>query len=298
MLVGNGDHRGVYALNNLTDKDYNYMYDPDDSYGITAGQWWTGSPEDTSESFIEKRLYTFWASAIDSHSLDGVDVKRRVIPSGKKIRYTEAANPSEFNDPPYIVHTAHSNPTDSPTGLGNHTYTDYKKSLKTFFTPSDIPCTKKPQAAGKDAEGNQLYYVTSGVDWYHDRTKIVWSGSAYSAFSKAYATGHGNTKGGYVHRVTKEFLTEYTKDINLMAKNINNKSNPIPNNNSNKITNNNSNNLSNNNISQINIKTINDNQNIERDKNHIFPKKRHRNKSMDDKIGEIRTDTKCKCIIF
>ena len=78
----------------------------------------------------------------------------------------------------------------------------------------------------------------------------------------------------------------------------NNKSSPITNNNSNKITNNNSNNLSNNNISQINIKTINDNQNIERDKNHIFPKKRHRNKSMDDKIGEISTDTKCKCIIF
>lgn len=228
MLVGNGDYRGVYALNNLTNEDYNWMYDPFDSYGITAGQWWTGTPEDTSESFIEKRLYTFWASAEESRSLDGVDVKRRVIPQGKKIRYTEAANPSEFADPPYIIHTAHSDPTDSPTGLGNHTYTDYCQSLKTFFTPSDIPCTKKPQKAGKDSEGNQLYWVTSGVDWYHDRTRIVWSGSAYSKFSKAYATGHGNTKGGYVHRVSKEFLTEYTKDINLMAMNINNKKAPIP----------------------------------------------------------------------
>ena len=77
----------------------------------------------------------------------------------------------------------------------------------------------------------------------------------------------------------------------------NNNINTISNNNSNTI-NNNSNNLNNTNISNNHIKKINDNQNIENDKSYLFPKKKHRNKSMDDKIGEIRSDTKCKCIIF
>ncbi len=101
----------------------------------------------------------------------------------------------------------------------------------------------------------------------------------------------------------KEIKFEEDKNKNESSTN-NNNSNKITSNNSNiinkynKISNNNSNNLSNNNTSYSNIKKINDNQIIEKDKSHIFPRKRHRNKSMDDKIGEISTDTKCKCIIF
>ena len=56
VLIGNGDHRGVYALNNLTTDDYKWMYDPKDSYGISAGQWWTGTANETSPSLIEPVL--------------------------------------------------------------------------------------------------------------------------------------------------------------------------------------------------------------------------------------------------
>ena len=206
MLVGNGSYRGVYALNNLTNNPYNWMYDPKDSYGITAGQWWKGTANETSPSLIEKRLYTFWASKISSRSLDGVEVKRRVIPIG-----TDNVYSSSVTDPPFIVHRRHSGTRASPTGLGNHTHTDYKKSLDTFFTPSDIPCTEVPVSAGTDKNGNALYWVTSGIDWFHDRTRPVWSNYTYPS------------SGGYCHRVAKEFLTEHTKDINLQAMNINNK---------------------------------------------------------------------------
>lgn len=205
VLVGNGDHRGVYALNNLTTDSYNYMYDPEDAYGITAGQWWAGNSNETSPSLIEKRLYTFSSSKETSRALDGVDVKRRVIPSGiVGVRYGE--------DPPYIVHSAHSQPKDSPTGLGNHTHNDYMKSLDRFFTPSDIPCTKKPVSAGGD-----LYWVKAGIDWYHARDYNVWSDFTY--------LGNGGG-GGWCHRVVKEHLTEYTHDINLLAMNIKNKNSP------------------------------------------------------------------------
>jgi hypothetical protein len=206
VLVGNGSHRGVYALNNLTTDNYNYMYDPEDAYGISAGQWWTGSANETSPNFIEKRLYTFWASKDSKRSLDGVEVKRRVIPRGDSGVYGY--------DPPYIVHRAHSGPRSSPTGLGNHTYTDYCQSLSRFFTPSDIPCTEVPVSAGKDKQGYDLYWVTSGIDWYHARDYNVYSNWTYGS-------------GGWCHRVVKEFLTEHTKDINLLSMNIKNKQSPV-----------------------------------------------------------------------
>ena len=202
VLVGSGEHRGVYALNNLTTDSYTYMYDPELSYGISAGQWWTGTANETSPSFIEKRLYTFDATDNPGVSLDGVEVARRVIPRGDSGRYDY--------DPPYIVHRAHSSPTASPSGLGNHTHTDYCHSLDNFFTPSDIPCTEAPVSAGGD-----LYWVTSGVDWYHARDYNVWSDYTY------------NYQGGWCHRVVKEHLTEYTRDLKLTAMNINNKSNPF-----------------------------------------------------------------------
>lgn len=215
VLVGNGEHRGVYALNNLTTDSYNWMYDPNDSYGISAGQWWKGTSNETSSSLIEKRLYTFWASGVSSRSLDGVEVKRRVIPSGDTGVYGY--------DPPYIVHGAHSTPSDSPTGLGNHTTWDYCQSLTRFFTPSDIPCTEVPVSAGKDSEGYDLYWVTSGIDWYHARDYNVWSDFTYYGWSGIPGRNGG---GGWCHRVVKEFLTEYTKDISLLSMNISNKNSP------------------------------------------------------------------------
>ena len=205
VLVGNGDHRGVYALNNLTTDSYNYMYDPQDAYGISAGQWWAGSSNETSPSLIQKRLYTFYATNNSPRSLSGTQVKRRVVPCGDWGVYGY--------DPPYIVHRAHSGPRSSPSGLGNHTHTDYCKSLDRFFTPSDIPCTKAPVSAGTDKEGNPVYWVTAGVDWYHDKTENVYSNWTYGS-------------GGWCHRVSKDFLTEYTRDINLDAMNINNKTSP------------------------------------------------------------------------
>lgn len=201
VLVGNGEHRGVYALNNLTTDSYTWMYDPELSYGISAGQWWTGTANETSPSFIEKRLYTFSAKDNPGTALDGVEVARRVIPRGDSGVYGY--------DPPYIVHRAHSSPTSSPTGLGNHTHTDYCRSLDRFFTPSDIPCTERPVSAGGD-----LYWVTAGVDWYHARDYNVYSNWTYGT-------------GGWCHRVVKEHLTEYTRDLKLQAMNINNKRSPL-----------------------------------------------------------------------
>ena len=48
---------------------------------------------------------------------------------------------------------------------------------------------------------------------------------------------------------------------------------------------------------ELNINDINLNNINEKSKEHI-KRRRQRTKSMDDKLGEIQTNTKCKCIIF
>ncbi|MDD3000095.1 MAG: hypothetical protein PHV05_13615, partial [Candidatus Riflebacteria bacterium] len=54
LLIGEGDARSVWALNNLTSGIADSLYDPYDAYGITATQKWNG---DLARS--DKDLFTF-----------------------------------------------------------------------------------------------------------------------------------------------------------------------------------------------------------------------------------------------
>ena len=72
LLIGEGPKRGVYALNNLTGGSTEFLYDPQDAYGLTAGLRMDGST-------ILKNLYTFSADPESGWTPITGLVERKVI---------------------------------------------------------------------------------------------------------------------------------------------------------------------------------------------------------------------------
>ena len=215
VLVGSGSKRidghtvrGVYGLNNLSSTgSTEWIYNPDDAYGITAGQNWTGSA-------IQKRLYTFSGNDTPNQNISGKVVQRRMIAT-----YSFAVYDGE---PPFIVHRWHTQPNSSRTGRGNHSdpYLDGSVWWAPFSRNGHVgacyPCSIVPVANGTDAAGNQLYNYIAGSGWYHDPTDSVYSPFTYGSF------------GGTVHYCAYENLTGTIRNLRLKKYNLESRSFILP----------------------------------------------------------------------
>jgi hypothetical protein len=98
LLIGNGPHRGVYALNNLTTGKNKWLYDPYDAYGLVAAQSYDAKA-------IQKWLYTFASTESGWEAFTGM-AERRVVDNASWNKYAPSVVP------PYIVHRYHGSPFD------------------------------------------------------------------------------------------------------------------------------------------------------------------------------------------
>ena len=196
LLVGEGPHRGVYALNNLTTGVSKKLYDPMDAYGLTAAQNYAGS-------VIQKWLYTFSGTNTGWENFTGM-AERRVVANATWNTY--AANVV----PPFIVHRWHGSPFNSPTGRGNHP----QSTLNWKFGGFDYPCSQVPAAVS----GKPGYYKVQMGKFYHAMDRPVKSPYAYGGY---YGPGY------WVHWVVRENSLVKYRDLKLYEYNVTSKSGPI-----------------------------------------------------------------------
>lgn len=171
ILIGDGPHRGVYALNNLTSGVNEWLYDPYEAYGLVAAQSYDGS--------IHKWLYTFASTETGWQNLTG-KVARRVITNATNKEYRTSI-------PPYIVHRYHGSPFNSPTGHGNHS----QHTLNWKFDGFDYPCSEVPDPVS----GKPGYYWVEMGKFYHSMDRPVKSPFTYGCY---YSPGY------WVHWVVRE----------------------------------------------------------------------------------------------
>lgn len=164
LMVGEGDQRAVYALNNLTGAGVTALYDPYDAYGITASQRW-----DADNNVPLKDLFTFAGTDTGLTPLTGL-APRRVM--------TEASNNIyDINTvPPFTVHRFHGASNQGPTGRGNHPW----GTINSLFSGTDYPCSVIPTDVA----------TMSGYQWipygsfYHARDVVVWSNWTYGGATR------------------------------------------------------------------------------------------------------------------
>lgn len=162
VLVGEGNARAVWALNNLVlGKDSAALYDPGDAYGITAAQKWNAALLKS-----DKDLFTFAGNEGALTSLTGQLAPRRIVMNA-------TTNVYAFSEvPPYTVHRFHGAPNASPTGRGNHpTWT-----ISSLFGGVDYPCNTVPAAV---ATMPGYYWYPMGKGYYHSADVVVWSNWTY-----------------------------------------------------------------------------------------------------------------------
>lgn len=157
VLIGTGNARAVWALNNLTTGVAKKLYDPHDAYSITATQVWNGS--------TDKTLYTFGAV----EGLKNVD-QTGSVPRHMVVGWsTKIWNFGQVPDK--TVHRIHTRPWASVTGLGNHDQTIYGSGTQNKFGNKCIPCDYNPStAAGMGAVPGKpgwYYYPLGKGYWYH-----------------------------------------------------------------------------------------------------------------------------------
>jgi hypothetical protein len=162
VLVGEGNARAVWALNNLlTGVDSAKLYDPGDAYGITAAQKWN-APLLRSD----KDLFTFAGNEGPLTSLTGTLAPRRIV-------MTATTNVYGFNEvPPATVHRFHGAPNASVTGRGNHP----ASIINSLFGGIDFPCNTVPTAV---ATMPGYYWYPMGRGFYHAADVVVWSNWTY-----------------------------------------------------------------------------------------------------------------------
>ena len=191
VLVGNGANRAVWALNNLSDtKKPEKLYDPEDAYGITAGQKYIAANDS-----IEKRLYTFAGKDTGLTDITGQVRGRAIIPVASYNVWTGNSVPTA------TVHRYHTSPDSGPSKLGNHTM-NYVNGL---FAGRDYPCNVWPLvSSGKtDDFGRTLYNYKVGDGYYHSFDYEVYSPYTYRSY------------GGYAHRMVREHIKEAIRDLKL-----------------------------------------------------------------------------------
>jgi len=162
VLVGEGNARAVWALNNLIEGAASVpLYDPGDAYGITAAQKWNAALLKS-----DKDLFTFAGTESPPVSLKGQLAPRRIIMSA-------TTNVYGFNEvPPYTVHRFHGAPNASPTGRGNHP----AGTINSLFGGIDYPCNTVPAAV---ATMPGYYWYPMGKGFYHSADVVVWSNWTY-----------------------------------------------------------------------------------------------------------------------
>ncbi len=162
ILVGEGNARAVWALNNLVaGRDSASLYDPGDAYGITAAQKWNAT---TLKS--DKDLFTFAGNEGALTSLKGQLAPRRIVMNA-------TTNVYGFNEvPPYTVHRFHGAPNASTTGRGNHP----SWTISSLFGGIDYPCNTVPAAV---AGQSGYYWYPMGNGFYHATDVVVWSNWTY-----------------------------------------------------------------------------------------------------------------------
>jgi len=170
ILVGEGNARAVWALNNLRSGVLAaQLYDPNDAYGLTAAQKWNPTLLRS-----DKDLFTFAGNESALTSLAGQLAPRRIIMNA-------TTNVYGFNEvPPSTVHRFHGAPNASPTGRGNHpTWT-----INSLFGGVDYPCNRVPDAV---ATMPGFFWYPMGSGFYHAADVVVWS-------NWTYGTGAGNRR--------------------------------------------------------------------------------------------------------
>ncbi|HPT44760.1 MAG TPA: hypothetical protein PLM07_02535 [Candidatus Rifleibacterium sp.] len=162
VLVGEGNARAVWALNNLVKGlEAARLYDPSDAYGITAAQQWNDALQKS-----DKDLYTFAGTDSPPTSLKGQLAPRRMILSA-------SSNVYAFSEiPPYTVHRFHGPSNNSPTGRGNHP----SWTISSLFGGIDYPCNTIPAAV---ATMPGYYWYPSGNGFYHSADVVAWSNWTY-----------------------------------------------------------------------------------------------------------------------
>ena len=190
VLIGNGANRAVWALNNLSaTKNPEKLYDPEDAYGITAGQKYIQNTDT-----IEKRLYTFAGKDTGLTDITGQTRGRAIIPTGSWAVYSGI--------PPETVHRWHTAPNAAPSGRGNHT----QWYIDNLFARKDWPCSTNVSlidSGKRDASGHILYNYTVGDGFYHSFDYEVYSPYTYKTY------------GGYAHRMVREHIKEAIRDLKL-----------------------------------------------------------------------------------
>lgn len=162
VLVGEGNARAVWALNNLVKgKNSAKLYDPGDAYGITAAQKWN-----EAQYKSDKDLFTFAGNEEALTSLKGQMAPRRIVMSA-------SSNVYGFNEvPPYTVHRFHGASNQGPTGRGNHP----TSIINSLFGGVDYPCNTVPTAV---ATMPGYYWYPVGTGFYHAADVVVWSNWTY-----------------------------------------------------------------------------------------------------------------------
>ena len=207
VLICNGPLRGAYALNNLTtgvvEKIWNLKWGKPaidlEAFGIAAHQTWDGSSS-------QKRIYIFAGKDSDYLPFTGLVPRRCIVwPTAN----ASAPDSTDFM-PTTIVHRYHNQPGDSPTGRGNHTTTDYMRSLTDIFDGTCYPCSVIPAST----TGKSGYYDIPAGQWYHSLDAPVRS---------PYAYGREGCRRGpwWVHYVVRENLLVKNRDIKLHMVNRN-----------------------------------------------------------------------------
>lgn len=190
VLIGNGKNRAVWALNNLSEtKKPEKLYDPEDAYGITAGQKYI-----ESDDSIEKRLYTFAGKDTGLTDITGQTRGRPIIPTGSWAVYDGV--------PPETVHRWHTAPNAAPSGRGNHTIW----YINNLFAGKDWPCSSNValvDTGQRNDYGRVLYNYVVGDGFYHSFDYEVYSPFTYKSY------------GGWAHRMVREHVREAIRDLKL-----------------------------------------------------------------------------------
>ncbi|MBF0407621.1 MAG: hypothetical protein HQM10_09725 [Candidatus Riflebacteria bacterium] len=211
--------RGVYALNNLTGKAVERLYDPLDAYGMAAFQKWDGA-KSLKDIFTFAGVDTGWVTVTEP-------LERKVVMTTSTKIYKSTEVPEE------TIHRFHSSPSNSATGKGNHnsSVVGYK------YSGTCYPCSNIPSAV----PGKSGYYYIPPGKFYHAHDLHFWARWAYGCWhnlSVEYpkdpdafkdvccCRGGQRTWGGWAHWVVRENVMAKHRNLKLYNYNVNTKKGP------------------------------------------------------------------------